>query len=295
MNVYNFLPYAKVHPRWWYHPGWWYHPWRWYHFLFPNIAVKRDVSKIYDRWVEETIEYNVVSFFINQGYAPLEADEPLPELLDEDRPFRFYIYLYYHVASQVELRNKEVLEVGCGLGGGSSFLMRYMHPKRIVGIDLSGKNVELAAKTFQMEGLTFRQGDAEALTFAPSSFDVVVNIESSCLYPNPKKFYREVERVLRPNGYFLYSDLGRKCHMDEVRTQLEEIGFIVLNSKDITKNVIEAIRINNVVRERALRSVARNEERYRQLAGWARMVGTKGYKAYCEGTDEYWSYVLQKR
>lgn len=286
-DVYNSFFCAKARPRWWYYLV------RWYRFLFRNMAAKRNISRFYNWYAEQ--RSGRISIFLNQGYAPLEPDESLPELLDEDRPFRFSMYLYYHVASQVELRNKEVLEVSCGRGGGSYFLMKYMHPKRIVGIDLSAKNIELNAKTFHLAGLSFCQGDAEALPFASGSFDVVVNIESHHLYPNPKKFYHEVERVLRPNGYFLYSDLGKKGHMEEVRMQLKKIGFVVLNSKDITKNVVENIRRRNGDMERILRSVAKDEKRYCQLASWAKMVGTEGYKAYCEGIDEYCSCIFRKR
>jgi len=68
--------------------------------------------------------------FLNYAF---ETDPPagLP-LSAEDEPDRGCIQLYHHVASQVELAGKEVLEVSCGHGGGASWITRAMKPRRYV-------------------------------------------------------------------------------------------------------------------------------------------------------------------
>src|SRR3990167_5500720 len=63
--------------------------------------------------------------FMNYGYAS-KRKFPL-EKVDE---------------SKVNLRNLDVLEVGCGRGGGSSYIMRYMHPKSMTGLDFSENAIE---------------------------------------------------------------------------------------------------------------------------------------------------------
>lgn len=155
--------------------------------------------------------------------------------------------------------------------------------------------VQLASTAFSLEGLSFRQGNAESLPFRRHSFDVVVNVESSHLYPRRQRFFREVSRILRPKGYFLFADLGRKRLMEQLPDQLREAGFAILHSWEITKNVIKSIELDNARRERIVRSVSEDEEGFRDLARWARLVGTEGYQAYCDGRHQYWSYILQKR
>ncbi|HRG56524.1 MAG TPA: hypothetical protein PLG56_10820 [Lacunisphaera sp.] len=58
--------------------------------------------------------------FLNYAF---ETDPPLSLKLEPaDEPNRACIQLYHHVATQVELAGKRVLEVSCGHGGGASFL-----------------------------------------------------------------------------------------------------------------------------------------------------------------------------
>jgi SAM-dependent methyltransferase len=172
--------------------------------------------------------------------------------------------------------------------------MRALGPASVLGLDLSERNVALAAKLFGREGLSFRQGDAEALPFAPGSFDVAVNVESSHLYPHPERFFREVHRVLRPGGTFLFVDLGERARMRGLSDQFRRAGFEVVAARDITRNVTESIRRDDDRRRRILSSLAQSEEDFRELAAWAKLVGTPGYHAYCDGREQYWSYVLRK-
>lgn len=233
--------------------------------------------------------------FLNEGYVPLDPAEPEPVLTDEDRPFQYNVNLYHHVACQIVLSGKDVLEVGSGRGGGSYYLMRYLGPASVTGLDLSPVNVVLATRAFALEGLRFQQGDAETLPFPSGSLDVVVNIESSHLYPRPRRFFREAHRVLRPRGHLLFVDLGDRARMEGLGDEFRRAGFEVLMARDITRNVTESIRLDNERRAGLLSAMAESEENLKELSAWARLVGTPGYVAYCEGRDQYWSYVLRKR
>jgi SAM-dependent methyltransferase len=259
--------------------------------LFPVRARKHSVRTTYNRVAELASDS---AAFLNYGYAPLDPDEPVPALLPEDEALQPYANLYYHVAGQVDLREAEVLEVGCGRGAGCLFLHRYLGPRAVTGLDLSERNVALATRLVARPGLSFRLGDAEALPFAPASFDAVVNIESSHLYPRPEVFFGEACRVLRRGGHLLFVDLGERARMDRLAGQFQGAGFEVVTSRDITRNVIEALRLNDEPRGLAIRGVARSERHFRELAVWARMVGTPGYESYLEGRETYWSYVLRK-
>lgn len=58
-----------------------------------------------------------------------------------------------------------------------------------------------------MNGL-IKYSDAHDLQCASTSYDMVVNVESSHFYADPKKFVQEVARVLKPGGYFCWCDIG---------------------------------------------------------------------------------------
>ena len=50
----------------------------------------------------------------------------------------------------------------------------------------------------------------KACRFPIDSYDAVVNVEASHLYPDVPRFLAEVARVLRPGGHFLYADFRRR-------------------------------------------------------------------------------------
>ena len=63
--------------------------------------------------------------FMNYGY---HADGFNPPLQESDENERYPIHLYHHVATQIDITDKAVLEIGSGRGGGASYLTRYLNP-----------------------------------------------------------------------------------------------------------------------------------------------------------------------
>lgn len=141
--------------------------------------------------------------FMNLGYVDLNPDAREIVLKDGDEVNRYGIQLYHFVASALELKGLDVLEVGCGRGGGASYIMRSLQPKSMTGVDIAEKAIAFCHRYYRVEGLSFVQADAESLPFDENSFDVIVNVESSQRYGSMERFLREALRVLRPNGYFL--------------------------------------------------------------------------------------------
>lgn len=122
-----------------------------------------------------------------------------------DERNRYCIQLYHRTAAQADLSGRRVLEVGCGNGGGASYLTRTMRPASYTGVDLNQAGIAFCRKRHIVPGLDFVRGDAQNLSFPDESFDAVLNIESSANYTSLSRFLAEVARVLRPGGHFLYA------------------------------------------------------------------------------------------
>lgn len=94
-----------------------------------------------------------------------------------------------------------VLEVGVGTGIS---LPHYSKRTRLVGIDISEAMLEKArrrADQLKLENVEeIAVGDAEALTYPDSAFDVVVAQYVVTAVPNPEKALDEFVRVVRPGG-----------------------------------------------------------------------------------------------
>jgi ubiquinone/menaquinone biosynthesis C-methylase UbiE len=151
---------------------------------------------------------------MNYGYGLLTDDgKMIEDLLTEegDRREIFSLQLYYFITGTqkafTNLKNKTLVEVGSGRGGGISFLTRHFKPERAVGIDFSNNQVEFCkARHSDVEQLEFHQGNAEALSthanLGAKVADVVVNVESSHCYGNIDNFLNEVNTILKDDGVF---------------------------------------------------------------------------------------------
>ena len=223
-------------------PGmvWLYGSYAWLIALFPPI-LKFLARVTYNRLA--TMYPTPEMTFMNLGYIG-GTDEPAPALEAIDEPNRLEIQLYHHVGTLIDLAGLEVLEVGCGRGGGASYVKRYLRPASMVGMDLADPAVEFCRRMHVVEGLRFVQGDAEKLPFDDQQFDVVMNVESSHCYPSLDAFFREVKRVLRPGGHFLYTDLMLLERLPERRKMLKQVGLEILQERDIRPNVLASLDSN---------------------------------------------------
>lgn len=230
--------------------------------------------------------------FMNYGYADLDGGEPVP-LDAADEPNRYAIQMYRHLADAVELRGRRVLEVGSGRGGGAAYVAATYGPAEMVGLDVSGAAVEFCRRHHRVEGLRFVQGDAEALPFQGGEFDVILNVESSHGYGSPPGFFREVHRVLRPGGHFLYTDHRNLRQMVTWRDELEGAGLRILEEREITPNVVRALELDHPRKESLIRRRAPRFLR-NAISEFAALHGSAAHGRFAGRTVRYHSFVCRK-
>ncbi len=227
--------------------------------------------------------------FLNYGYA---GEENL-HLNREDEQNRYPLQLYYHVANSIELKGLDVLEVGCGRGGGTSYVARYLAPKSIKGTDICRKAIDFCKEKYSYDNLSFCAGDALNLPCEDENVDVVINIESSHRYPSMKKFLSEVYRVLKPGGHFLFADLRYKESIKTLRNQFKNSSLKLIKEEFITGNVIKALQLDH---DRRIALIERLAPKFlhKFVKEFAGTKETDLYKAFLKGEKEYLNYILQK-
>lgn len=99
----------------------------------------------------------------------------------------------------------DLLEVGPGMG----HFLRSVKERgfRVVGLELS----PYAASVLQKQGLEIVIGTLQDVKFPDDSFDVVVAVEVIEHLRDPKQFFGEVARILRPGGIFYYETGDINC------------------------------------------------------------------------------------
>jgi len=113
-------------------------------------------------------------------------------------------------AAVAEVEPRAVLEVGCGEGELSERVQREIGAE-LVAIDQSERMVELT----RMRGVDARVGDAQALPFADSSFDVAIAAWMLYHVRDLDRTITELARVLRPGGR-LVAATNASDHLQEM-------------------------------------------------------------------------------
>jgi ubiquinone/menaquinone biosynthesis C-methylase UbiE len=221
--------------------------------------------------------------FMNYGFAPLSA-----ELAGSDEPEKYCLQLYRHLLGNADLRGKKLVEVSCGRGGGAAHVAATYQPASYLGIDISERNLALAAQRFsQVPTLTFQTGNAEALPLPDASCDALLNVEASHLYDNPARFFAEALRVLKTGGRFFHVDLAWKDK--DPPAMIAAAGFEIDSVEDITRNVVQALELDSVRREAIVMSFP--EPLRKDFRDWS---GVQGFRAYHRLNTGEWIYRITR-
>jgi O-methyltransferase len=164
-------------------------------------------------------------------------------LRPEDVEWKYQINMARHNLRGLDLAGKRFLDTGSGRGGNCWYIKRYHTASRVVGLDQSKAQVDWCRTRFSDGGIEFVRGDAQNLPFPAGSFDVVSNIESAGHYPDRRRFYRGVYRVLAPSGHFCMSCNFERSAVESQAIQKE--GFELINETDITAAVATALEKND--------------------------------------------------
>ena len=183
-------------------------------------------------------------------------------------------------------KDSVVVDVGCGVGGPSSWIFERYMPAMVLGMDYCGPSVQAAESRWvdREARPRFIRGDAHDIPMPDASVDVIFNLESALHYADKPKFFRECYRVLKPGAMLCLGDITTKYRrlfsasrvLNYVNTQfstharlwstddylnaLKEAGFELQKHEQVSREASNALY-------NGLRTVSR--------VGWR---GAKGYR-----------------
>jgi ubiquinone/menaquinone biosynthesis C-methylase UbiE len=268
--------------------------------LFPNKALTQRVfSSPLGKKLSQKFFYPYLTrrlgtdefLFLNWSY---EEDPPMAlPMAASDELNRFPIQLYHRTATQADLSGKEILEVGCGHGGGASYLTRSLHPASYTGLDLNPAAIAFCRERHNLPGLDFVHGNAEDLPFPDQSFDAVINVESSHLYPRFPRFLSEVARVLGPGGHFLYADFRLRHDIPEWEAALADAPMRLLSQRVINAQILGGMEKNA---QQWLDMISRHMPAFLHGVGreFVGVQGSRGYRGGENGEISYRMYSFAK-
>lgn len=186
-----------------------------------------------------------------------------------------------------------VLDLGCG-NGNNSFFINEKTGAKITGIDLSDTRIENAKKVLSKKDrkvknkIDFLQGSATELPFKDKTFSTIWSQATIYHVHNKDKALKEVARVLKKDGVFIFDDLIKpnKNTSDEAKKlvyerllfntdfdfvsyqqELKKLGFRVIYAEDMSRHYAMSYWKLADVAEEKIKKVENKEfhEAYKKL------------------------------
>ena len=109
---------------------------------------------------------------------------------------------------------KEVLDIACGEGYGSSILAKLANS--VVGVDIDAESISHASLKYKVqENLKFLEGTCSAIPLEDKSVDIVTSFETIEHHDQHDEMMRELTRVLRDDGLLIISSPNRLVYSDQ--------------------------------------------------------------------------------
>jgi SAM-dependent methyltransferase len=145
---------------------------------------------------------------IQQGYDPAIIQSMTEELIESfcgvGNPFKLGAIK----------SGETVLDVGCGAGFDLIVASRMVgQDGKVCGIDLTPEMAEKAKRNLKQYGVqsyNIQIAGAESIPYPDNIFDVIISNGVLNLSPLKEKSFREIYRVLRPNGRLQFADIVLK-------------------------------------------------------------------------------------
>jgi len=130
----------------------------------------------------------------------------IPQLYDGNVGPTFMVPYASDIASRLtHLQTGRLLEVAAGTGIVTAALAAALPRVEITATDLNQPMLDRASTKAELHGVILRQADALDLPFDDASFNAVVCQFGVMFFPDKAAAFREVRRVLRPGGHFVFN------------------------------------------------------------------------------------------
>lgn len=114
----------------------------------------------------------------------------------------------YQFAQQY-VSGKVVLDIACGAGAGSYWLIRHGGAKSVLGVDIDPESVRHAQTNYEWPGLRYEVGSLET-AISQGGFDVVVCYETIEHVENDSLALRNIRCALKERGRLVLSTPNRR-------------------------------------------------------------------------------------
>jgi ubiquinone/menaquinone biosynthesis C-methylase UbiE len=146
--------------------------------------------------------------YINFGYwKDLDLNKPITLWERKESSYKLYQYV---IDALGPIKNKTVLELGCGRGIGALDSFTCLKDTRFIGVDITSAQIERAQKFLSTSAMNtscfiFKNSAIENMNFiADKAIDAMFSVEVLQHVEDFSKLAQEIKRVLTSEGRFVF-------------------------------------------------------------------------------------------
>ena len=209
-----------------------------------------------------------------EGYLSAGGDEEVARIFDG-----------------ISIEGKEILDIGCGLGGSAVELAKNHKAGKVYAIDIEESVLVRARELIERESLDNQikliQVEPGDLQFPDQSMDIVHVTAVSCHFKDLNPLFSEILRVLKPGGVIVGRDwfkLAANVEFQNWDRLLKDKG---LNFNFVTTDIFQRALIDNgfekvsmTDRSRDMAELARDAVKNVEMALKAKLIAILGAEGY---------------
>ena len=141
----------------------------------------------------------------------------------------------------VDYKEKQkFLEIGCGNGAACKHIAK-KYNLNVTGMDVDPEQIQNAIDDIEKnQNIQFFEGDSTNLKFSDNEYDIVYSSGVLHHINNWKRVLEEINRVLKPKGYYIFSDLAYSSFTARVFKNIaKNLGIYTID------NIINFMEDNN--------------------------------------------------
>lgn len=143
-----------------------------------------------------------------------------------------------------DLKGKKVLDIGCGTGRVEDLIKTNNADNpdpnscpQITAADISDEMLKIAKH--RHPDVEFVQADINAMPFKDEEFDVVIAAFVIVHIKNLTKAFKEIDRVLKPNGIFILTNINQR---KAPKLQIEKEKIVIKSFYHMPEHVLKALK-----------------------------------------------------
>ena len=152
--------------------------------------------------------------YLNFGYWELDTSnqrEACDNLMDQ-------------LLGMIPDKTGNILDVACGKGATTAYLLNHYRPEDVFGINISLKQLGFAQQN--APGSSFSIMNAAKLGFADGAFQNIISVEAAFHFDTREAFLKEAHRALKPGGSLVLSDVLMSMKGEDRRQSRTTANYI---------------------------------------------------------------------